>query len=542
MNVLVVIPARGGSKGIPRKNLRKLNDKPLIYYSIKTALSLECNPDVYVSSDDHEILYTANLLGAKIHKRDSNIATDEATLDPVIYACYLYAKATEEKDYDIVVTAQPTSPLLKRRTLDSAIRRLADNPELDTIIAAKDNTHLSWRKENNKFKPNYVKRVNRQYLTPNFSETGAFLISRSSSVSSENRIGENADLYLLPHGENIDIDTYEDWIICEYYLKKKRILFVVTGNQTVGLGHAYNTLIIANDILNNSIEFIVDKDSRLAFDKIASMNYPVFIQENPDLIEDIASRTPDVVINDILDTSQEYMVRLKAVCKKIINFEDLGPGAKHADLVINAIYPEKEVVANHFYGHKYYLLRDEFLYLNERSLSASVASVLLTFGGVDPNNYTKRVIDAIYEYCHANQITINVVTGFGYAKHSSLTARPGVVVEPHVSNISEHMRAADIIFTSAGRTIYEVASTATPAIVLAQNKRELTHLFASPDYGFINLGLGTNVADEEICSQFISLVEAEQTRQEMSQRMKSIDLKSGRKRVISLIQNTLKRI
>lgn len=541
MNVLVVIPARGGSKGIPRKNLRNLNGNPLIYYSIRMALSLECKPDVYVSSDDDEIIYTANLLGAKTHKRDTYIANDTATLDPVIYACYQYAKTTESKDYDLVVTAQPTSPLLKTQTLDSAIRQLADNPRVDTLIAAKDNTHLSWKKVGNKFKPNYTERLNRQQLEPIFTETGAFFISRISCVTQASRIGSNVDLFILSQGEDIDIDTYEDWNLCEYYLKKKRILFVVTGNKEVGLGHVCNALILANDILNHSIEFLVDKDSQLAYEKISTMNYPVFMQENSDIIQDITLRSPDVVINDILDTNVEYIQKLKDVCSKIINFEDLGPGAKYADMVINAIYPEKEIVVDHYYGHKYYVLRDEFLSLKDTVPTSTVNNVLLTFGGVDPNNFTK-VLEAVFEYCHSNRIAIKVITGFGYTKHHTLRLCPGVAIETHVQNISDHMNSADIIFTSAGRTIYEVASTATPAIVLAQNERELTHLFASPVHGFINLGLGSNVSSEEILSAFVTLVESEKTRMEMSRRMKEIELKSGRRRVISLIQKVLEEV
>ncbi len=80
MKILVVIPARGGSKGIPRKNLRLLNGKPLIYYAINTALNSKYAIDVYVSSEDDEILNTAIQFGAKIHKRDISIADDKVHL------------------------------------------------------------------------------------------------------------------------------------------------------------------------------------------------------------------------------------------------------------------------------------------------------------------------------------------------------------------------------------------------------------------------------------------------------------------------------
>jgi CMP-N-acetylneuraminic acid synthetase len=110
MNILTVIPARGGSKGIPRKNLRLLNGKPLIYYAITNALRSRHITDVYISSDDDEILYLAETFGAKVHKRDPKMADDQTTLDPVIYDTFDYAQKREKKYYDIVVTMQQTRP------------------------------------------------------------------------------------------------------------------------------------------------------------------------------------------------------------------------------------------------------------------------------------------------------------------------------------------------------------------------------------------------------------------------------------------------
>ena len=369
MNILVVIPARGGSKGIPRKNLRLLNGKPLIYYSIKTALTSKYNIDIYVSSEDDEILHSATQFGAKTHKRDISIADDKSTLDPVIYACYSYAKETENKEYDYIITMQPTSPLLKTSSLDSAIEKAILNHNIETIIAAKDDTHLSWRKESDKFLPNYEKRVNRQYLTPTFTETGGFFITRKDIITPTNRIGKNVELHILSNGEEIDIDTYEDWNLCEYHLRRNHILFVVVGNEVVGLGHVYNTLLLANDILNHKITFLVDKESQLAYEKIASKNYPVYIQENQNIIDDIKKLNPDIIINDRLDTDESYISKLKELKLKVINFEDLGDGAKKADLVINAIYPEKQVLKNHYFGHDYFILRDEFIYSKQKEIN-----------------------------------------------------------------------------------------------------------------------------------------------------------------------------
>lgn len=539
MNILIVIPARGGSKGIPRKNLRLLNGKPLIFYAINTALNSKYDIDVYVSSEDDEILNSASQFGAKTHKRDERIADDKSTLDPVIYACYDYVKQVENKEYDYIITMQPTSPLLKTNSLDSAITKAIKNKEIETVIAAKDDTHLSWRKEDGKFLPNYKERVNRQYLTPTFTETGGFFITRKDIITPINRIGKNVELFILQNGEEIDIDTYEDWNLCEYHLRRKHILFVVTGNEIVGLGHVYNTLLLANDILNHKITFLVDKESKLAYEKISSKNYPVYIQENENILNDIKKLNPDIVINDILDTNSEYMEELKENNFKVINFEDLGDGAKGADLVINAIYPEKQVLKNHYFGHDYFVLRDEFIYSSQKEVTKELKNILITFGGVDPNNYTKKVLETIYEFCKKNSIKIKVIAGFGYNKYESLENYRDIQVLKNVTNISKYMLEADLIFTSAGRTTYEIASIGTPTIVLAQNKRELTHFFANSEYGFLNLGLGYSLDNKDINKNFVELVQSYENRKYMSELMKKIDLKNGRKLVIKLIQNLI---
>jgi len=539
LNILVVIPARGGSKGIPRKNLRLLAGKPLLCYSIYTALNSTFNPDVFVSSEDDEILNTAKKVGAKTHKRDKSIADDNTTLDPVIFDCYLFAEKSQRKKYDLIITLQPTSPLLLSKSLDSAINKMIINQDIDSIIAAKDSTHLSWRKENEKFIPNYKERLNRQYLKPEYTETGAFLITRSYIISKKNRIGKHVDLVILSNGEEIDIDTYEDWNLCEYYLKRKHIIFVVTGNSNVGLGHVYNTLLIANDILNHQITFLVDKDSKLALKVIKSNNYPVLIQEKINIIEDINKLSPDIIINDLLDTSEEYVKTLKKNNYKVINFEDLGTGSQYADIVFNAIYPEKNALPNHYFGQDYFILRDEFIFSKEKSIKEKVQNVLITFGGVDPNNYTEKVVRIINEYCRKENIKITVIAGFGYDNYDIINKFKNIDIKQNISNISDYMLNADLVFSSAGRTLYELASLGTPAIVMGQNDREMTHFFGSSKYGFSNLGLGYNLPDELLFQEFLRLVNSFEIRKHMSDLMKKQNLKKGRNRVNKLIQKLI---
>ncbi|MAW21306.1 MAG: acylneuraminate cytidylyltransferase [Flavobacteriales bacterium] len=539
MNILFVIPARGGSKGIPRKNLRVLSGKPLLYYAINNAINSEYTADIYVSSEDDEILNTAKKFGVATHKRDVSISDDQTTLDPVIYDCYKYAKHVQRKEYDLIITIQPTSPLLTSNSLDLAISKMIQNINIDTLIAAKDSTHLSWRKEGDHYIPNYKERLNRQYLSAEFTETGAFLITRNTIISKNNRIGSNVDLFLLSGGEEIDIDTYEDWNLCEYYLRRKHILFVVSGNNIIGLGHVYNTLIVANDILNHQITFLVDNESELALKVIQSKNYPVLIQKKDDIIEDIKRISPDIIINDRLDTSEDYIKSLKEQEYKVINFEDLGSGAEFSDAVINAIYPQRRSLPAHYFGQEYFILRDEFILSDEKVVQEEVNNILIAFGGVDPNNYTEKVIRTVNSYCKKNGIKITVILGFGYERDDTIRQYDNIHVKHNVSNISDYMLEADLIFTSAGRTIYEVASIGTPTIVMGQNEREMTHFFANAEYGFSNLGLGYNISNDDILNEFLVLIKSYDIRKEMSKLMKSQDLKSGRKRVHKLIQHLI---
>ena len=537
--ILVIIPARGGSKGIPKKNLRSLNGRPLIAYSIEVALKSEYRPDVYVSTEDAEIMAISKKIGAKVVIRDASKAQDDTTLDPVIFSALEEIAKIEDKKYDIVITLQPTSPLLRPSSLDAAIERLLVNSKIDTIISTKEDAHLSWKVKEGTYFPNYLNRVNRQYLEPIFRETGGFLITRSVNITALSRIGKNVDLFLLSGGEEIDIDSYEDWSLCEFYLKQRKILFVVAGWQDIGLGHIYNALVISNCILNHHIEFLVDKKSQMAFDLISSKNYSVKMQTDRLIESDIIKIAPDIVINDRLDTSEEYIYALKSAGIKVVNFEDLGPGAKFADLVINAIYPEKEILPRHYFGHDYFVLRDEFLLTSPRTIQKKVKNVLVTFGGVDPNNFTFTVINAIYDYCKKNGIKISVVAGFGYGKYETLKDFDQIEIFSNISSISDQMKMSDIAFTAAGRTTYELASLNIPTIVLAQNEREMTHFFASAEYGFMHLGMGPSINKEEILQAFSELVENYSSRKYMASLMAKINLADGRKRVLKLINDLL---
>jgi len=539
MRVLIIIPARGGSKGIPRKNVRALAGKPLLQYSINNALNSSFQPDVYVSSEDDEILNLAAKLGANVHNRNLHLSGDAITLDEVIFSAYEEIMAAANKTYDLIVTLQPTSPLLKTASLDKALQQMVDFPKVDTIISATNDTHLTWKKNEEGFYPNYTARVNRQYLEPVYKETGGFLITRDTVISEAGRIGQKVELFELPQKQSIDIDTFEDWNLCDYHLNRKRIVFSVSGYPEIGLGHIYNTLILANEILDHEVIFFCDAKSALGYQIISQHNYPCHLQEGDDLTAEVLKLSPDIVINDRLDSTVESMRPYKERDIQIINIEDLGAGTELADLVFNAIYPEETPLENHFSGPSYFCARDEFILTKEKELQEQVSNVLISFGGVDPNNLTAKVLDSIYDICQQRQITINVVAGLGYANYDTLNQYKDISVFKNISNISHYMQVADIAFTSAGRTTYELALLGIPSIVMAQNSREMTHFFASEQYGFKNLGLGEEIDNAAVADNFLALLDSLPTRMEMRKKMFAVDLRNGKKRVITHIKRLI---
>ena len=538
MNILAVIPARGGSKGIPKKNIRLMNGQPLIAYAIKNGLNSKYITDVVVTTDDKEIEYIAKQYGAEVIKRDPKLADDKTTLDPVIYDAMIKDENKKNKKYDIIITLQPTSPVLKTETLDKAIEQFLDS-DYDTYISATNKPHLAWTKNNGKIVPSYEKRVNRQQLPPNYLEAGAFFISKRDNVTENTRIGKNVSVYEIPEEESTDIDNSIDWVICENILRKKKIVFRCDGYKELGMGHIYHCLTLAYNLTGHDVIFVTNKNHLEGLNKIAESNMKYITIENDEQFFDFLEKyKPDIVVNDCLDTTEEYIKKIKMLSKKVVTIEDLGEGAKYADIIINALYDNKRY-NNEYCGEEYVCLRNEFLISRPKEFSPKVKEVLILFGGTDPSNLTKKIYNMIKEnYSKYPNIHYNFITGIGYDCEKNEIVQDdekNIRVLKNVSNISEYMSSADLAFTSQGRTVYELASMGVPSIVMAQNERETLHKFAQMTNGFMNLGLGKDLSIETIFNTFDWLIKTPQIRKEMRDLMLKKNIKDGIKNEIELI-------
>lgn len=543
LKILAIIPARGGSKGIPRKNIRLLVGKPLIAYSIETALKSKYIDKVVVSTEDEEIAEIAKIYGAEVIERPLKLAKDDVTLDIVVYHAVNSLEKKEHIKYAFVVTIQPTSPLLSEKTLDKAIEEITRN-DYDTIISVTDETHLYWTIKKSKHVPLYEERKNRQYLAPIYRETGGFLVSKREIITENSRIGNKIFLFETPRRESIDIDSFQDWWVAENLLKMRNIAFRVDGDYDVGLGHVYRAITLANKMaFNHNVLFLMDKNKRLGIEKVKEYNYPIVTFENDEkCFKKLENIAPDIVINDILDTKKEYVERLKNKGYFVVNFEDLGGGSEVADIVINALYENSYPPKNHYYGYRYVCLREDFYIFPLKKVKKEVKQILITFGGTDPNNLTLRAIKAV-EILGSKTIDVKIILGLGYNEKERLygdineliTKGFKIEVKENVKMMAKEIYEADIVITSNGRTIYEVASIGAPCISIAQNDREARHLFVHTSRCVKYLGLAYLVSEDDIASSLEALMENYKLREEMNRLCFKYDIKRGISRVLRLV-------
>lgn len=531
MKILAVIPARAGSKGIPNKNIRIIAGHPLIYYSIKNALSSSYITDVVVTTDSSEVKIIALQMGVSVRWRDASLCGDAVTLDAVI------ADAIPNGKWDYIVTMQATSPTLRGSTLDAAIKYTIDN-NLDTIISAINSPHLSWGEREGKKVPNYIERLNRQYLPPCYLETGAFVISKASVVTPKTRIGEKVDIFEVPESEAQDVDTFEDLLNVSAILSRQKVGIYVNGNNKRGIGHIYRALEIADEFyVKPDIYYDTNQTDPKVFGNTKHNLVPV--NGIAELYQICKEKQYTIFINDILTTSIDYMIGLKSVLPnaKIINFEDDGEGIIKADLVFNALFHDEDLPQVKA-GEKYYISGKTFMFYQPIKIREHVKKIFISFGGADPQNYSDRLLNMI---CKPEYKNYEFVIVLGRAKFNveslmEYNTYENIEVLYDVPNMPELMAKCDIGITSRGRTGYELALLGIPSIAIAQNKREEKHGFVCNENGFTYIGLNPeNEIIESNLRMYLNL--SKKSRQNFQDKLLSHDLRSGRRRVMGLINN-----
>lgn len=219
----VIIPARGGSKGLPGKNTRLLNNKPLICYTIDAARGFFEDKDIHVSTDSVEIQNVVENYGLTISRlRPAHLATDTASTVDVLLD---YLENGSENDFDYFVLLQPTSPLRKTEHITAALEMLDDKCEMVVSVTESDaNPYWNVFEENNKgylvkSKEGIFNR--RQDVPPVYVYNGAiYIISVKALVRSRSLHFKKIKKYVMDKGASIDIDDYLDFELAELLIRK----------------------------------------------------------------------------------------------------------------------------------------------------------------------------------------------------------------------------------------------------------------------------------------------------------------------------------
>lgn len=206
--IVAVIPARGGSKGIPRKNIKEFCGQPLINWSIKEALKSKYIDEVYVSTEDAEIANIAEAAGAKILWRPEDLATDDATTKDVL------RHFVNNIECDTLVVLQPTSPIRILGIIDKAIERFFET-KVDTLATGFTSYEYEWTSVDN---------TPRQKLQGWFYDDGNIYVHKPDYLKEGEYWGEKKEKMIIDRYYNYEIDTEVDWVILEAlmnYLKDK---------------------------------------------------------------------------------------------------------------------------------------------------------------------------------------------------------------------------------------------------------------------------------------------------------------------------------
>ena len=277
MEILALIPARGGSKSIPRKNIRSLAGHPLIAYSIAAAAqsSLVCR--TIVSTDDEDIARIARGYGAEApFLRPAELAQDDSTDFPVFTHALSWLKQHEAYQPEVVVQLRPTSPIRPPSCVDQAIQTLLDHPAADSVrgvIPSGQNPYKMWRMdEQGRLTPllelaSLPEPYNapRQSLPQSYWQTGHIDAMRLSTILEKGSLsGEVIYPLILDPRYAIDIDTLSDWQRAEWIISQADLPMVRPGQNKRSLPTRVELLVCDFDGVMTDDRVWVDQDGREA--------------------------------------------------------------------------------------------------------------------------------------------------------------------------------------------------------------------------------------------------------------------------------------
>lgn len=229
MKISAIILARGGSKGLPNKNILKFCGKPLISWTIENCFNAGIN-SVWVSSDSEAILEISENSGAQVLKRPGDLSNDNSTSEEAWLHAVNHIEALQNKTIDLVFAPQVTSPLRETKDITNAIK-IIDEKKLDSLFSSSVVEDLFfWQKDGKgtleSVNYDWKNRKRRQEISKKFVENGSFYFFKPNILrSTNNRFGGKIGLVEMESWKMFEIDSYEDFKMCsalmnEFLIKK----------------------------------------------------------------------------------------------------------------------------------------------------------------------------------------------------------------------------------------------------------------------------------------------------------------------------------
>jgi len=221
MKIVAIILARGGSKGIPKKNIKNFCGKPLVTWSIKQAKNSKYISSVWVSSDSDGILKIAKKENVGIIKRPKKISSDKSSSE--IGWIHAINEIEKNEKIDLVIGLQPTSPIREAKDLDKAIEKFKKNNADSMFSCSKLDDFFLWKKNVKKYSSlnyDYKNRKRRQEIKEQYLENGSFYIFKPEIIKKiKNRLGGKIEIIEQEFWKSFEIDSVKSLKFCEILMK-----------------------------------------------------------------------------------------------------------------------------------------------------------------------------------------------------------------------------------------------------------------------------------------------------------------------------------
>jgi spore coat polysaccharide biosynthesis predicted glycosyltransferase SpsG len=450
---------------------------------------------------------------------------------------------------------QATTPFRSHEAIDAAVGRLVEGG-FDAVVSVTEDRTLKWREQGGRLVPLFASEGRRERQPPVYRENGAVVALRRATLDLESRFGERVGFEVLDKRSGFTVYDLDDFWMAERLLRQPRILFRVDGSATLGMGHVYRSLAIA-DVLRQSsraeIAFLMAAEGHEGIQTVSRHGYPVRVVGGGRLettLTHVRDFSPEILVNDLPTLAADYLEALSHVGAATVNLvdtlDDLDRTEQLAQTVIAVMTAERETPEGFYGGPAYAILRSHFADRPPKEVRETPRLVLLSFGGSDQQGLTLKAARALAGLAPAIEVVAVAGPAFPWRREFATLVgsleRRVPLIEQIDGHIADLMLEADLVVGSGGMSVYEIAALGTPGVVVAQNTREEARMRAFERHGTIRfLGLGTEVGEAELRAAVEALLADAAARRTMSERGRALVDGLGASRAAELVLSGARR-